>query len=257
MQAKPVQIYKTPAYPTRLEVLADPRLLKENLPAAWRMVPQMAGVVALMLAVNACTAPDLKEHPRHAAIVAPIFQHGEGRGLVGCVIETPPVFLSEEEAMQVITEEMSRAGVEGWRRSVDFEGVNFSQYGIRSTIFGVKEGKLPGTAKPLNVDLQNDEHAIAIEFVSTEDYFVLGGFQEWNSLQDWDFQHIAQDVASEVQKLGPEVYFGTFYEPGVDVEYGPDSAWMEEQAKGKEQAKELLRQQVQDFIEWLQAQGVI
>ncbi len=257
MQARPVQSYRTPAYPTRLDVLADPRLLKENFPAAWRFAPQMAGVVAVMLAVNACTAPNLKEHPNRAAIVAPIFQHGEGRGMTGCVMETPPVFLSEEEAFQVITEEMSRAGVEGWSRNVEFKEVKFSEYGERFTSFGIRTGKIPGTTKPLNVDLQNDEHDIAIEFVSTADYWVLGGFQNMMSVQEYDFQHVAQDVASEVQKHGHDVYFGTFYEPGVDVEYGSISDWGKVQAKGKEEAKELLREQVQDFIEWLQAQGVI
>ncbi len=43
MQARP--LYKTSDYPTRLEVLADPHLLQENLAAAWRFAPQVAGQV--------------------------------------------------------------------------------------------------------------------------------------------------------------------------------------------------------------------
>ena len=46
------------------------------------------------------------------AIVAPIFQHGEGRGATGCIVMSPPVFLSEEEALQVIREEMAAKGVQ-------------------------------------------------------------------------------------------------------------------------------------------------
>ncbi len=40
--------------------------------------------------------------------VAPIFEHGEGRGATGCVVIVPPVFLSEEEALQIANEELAQ-----------------------------------------------------------------------------------------------------------------------------------------------------
>ena len=43
------------------------------------------------------------------AIVAPIFQHGEGRGATGCIVMSPPVFLSEEEALLVVREELGKS----------------------------------------------------------------------------------------------------------------------------------------------------
>jgi hypothetical protein len=46
------------------------------------------------------------------AIVAPIFERGEGRGADGCMVMSPPVFLSEEAALQVIREEMAVKGVQ-------------------------------------------------------------------------------------------------------------------------------------------------
>jgi hypothetical protein len=55
-------------------------------------------------------------------VVAPIFEHGEGRGATGCVVVTFPVFLSEEEAMQVIREELAEHGID-LTRGPDLEGL--------------------------------------------------------------------------------------------------------------------------------------
>ena len=44
-----------------------------------------------------------------AIAVAPIFEHGEGRLATGCIVITPPVFLSEEEGMQILREEFAKA----------------------------------------------------------------------------------------------------------------------------------------------------
>lgn len=72
----------------------------------------MAGAVTILLTANNCLA----QHPYPAqagakAVVAPIFEHGEGRGATGCVVVNPPVFLSEQDAMQVIREELPKSGV--------------------------------------------------------------------------------------------------------------------------------------------------
>ena len=42
----------------------------------------------------------------------PIFAHGTGRSSYGCMSVAPPVFLSEEEAMQVIAEECAAQGID-------------------------------------------------------------------------------------------------------------------------------------------------
>jgi hypothetical protein len=105
------------AYPTRLEVLEDPELLTWHLPAAWRHLPAMSGAIGFFLGVNLTVNPAeekagaAKPTANTAAVVAPIFEHGEGRGATGCVVTSPPVFLSEEEALQVIREELAKRGV--------------------------------------------------------------------------------------------------------------------------------------------------
>ena len=47
-------------------------------------------------------APEQPDPSRDAFSVAPVFIHGEGRGALGCVVVSPPVFLSEAEALEVL-----------------------------------------------------------------------------------------------------------------------------------------------------------
>lgn len=44
-------------------------------------------------------------------LVAPIFEHGSGRGSFGCDSVAPPSFISEEEAFQVVEEEAKNYGI--------------------------------------------------------------------------------------------------------------------------------------------------
>ncbi len=130
MHAKPLKRYGGPGYPTRLEVLAHPELLARHLPPVWGRRAEMAGTVALLLAVNGCVnqqtngptesqatsqgveeQDDVTPFETEAGFVAPIFRHGLGRGSIGCVVVAPPIFLSEEDALQVISEELRQAGV--------------------------------------------------------------------------------------------------------------------------------------------------
>ena len=69
----------------------------------------------------------IRNAPRRAggaAIVAPIFKHGEGRGATGCVAVSPPVFLSAEEALHVIKEELTQQGVNISDENVQFDSVS-------------------------------------------------------------------------------------------------------------------------------------
>jgi hypothetical protein len=120
MKSKPVRKYASPKYPTRLEVATRPDLLQRHQPPAWRRWPELTGAAGLFLLAGtarlsaADSSPKGSQNPAQAkavAIVAPIFQHGEGRGATGCIVMSPPVFLSEQEALQVIREEMAATRV--------------------------------------------------------------------------------------------------------------------------------------------------
>ena len=83
MKTKPVKRYRQPRYPTRLQVISDPDLLARNVPPAWRSVPGMAGTIALFLAANSLAKGGETKTAAPAgaaAVISPIFDHGEGRG---------------------------------------------------------------------------------------------------------------------------------------------------------------------------------
>jgi hypothetical protein len=295
MDAKAVKRYGRPGYPTRLQVLARPQLLEKSIPVAWRQNASMAGAVALLLAANGCTqhastptyiaqsgpAKTIQEpnKPRiatKAVFVAPIFEHGEGRGATGCIAVAPPVFLSEEEALQVIIERLKQSDVNITKTNTtlsevaveqDFKPV--SEYreeplpsgGVR--VIPVYPERLRGTVKPLKVDGQAADRKIAFDFISRSDYYNFAGARSMSSVQDYDFKSIAEAFARRVAENDKDVYFGTFYDPmvvpDVGVRPGADGqkSIEERESEAKELAKSLLRQQVVDFVNWLKAQGAI
>ena len=132
MKSKPVRKYAGPKYPTRTEVAARPGLLQRHQPPAWRNLPELTGAVGLFLladtarlaaADNPAKDGKTKSPSQAVAVVAPIFQHGEGRGATGCIVMSPPVFLSEEEALQVIRQEMAAKGVQLGTNQTTLAGV--------------------------------------------------------------------------------------------------------------------------------------
>jgi len=277
MKARPVKRYRQPSYPTRLEVLSKPELLERHLPPGWRAIPEMAGTVALFLAVNSTVpAADKKTAtpPGSIAVVAPIFEHGDGRGATGCVAVAPPAFLSEEEAWQVIDEELGR-------QQLKLPGTGFEARGVRiprrRETFSFEDRKETikvdesfGQAGTYTPDRANLQKRIAVEFVSSQDYHRLGGPWSSSSVQSYDFKEVAKSVTEAVRKGAKEkLYFGALYDPAVRVEPpkrepgNPKSVedwqkyWEEEVKKSKAESHRLLRLQVQDFLKWLQAQGAI
>ncbi len=283
---------RLPAYPTRLQVLADPHLLRRHVPLTWRKRREIAGARGALLAANAggcsdrtpgatggtSTRPANISKPS-AAIVAPIFAHGDGIGerfrpeIMGDFAGPAfaPAYLTEEVALQVVAEELRKAGL-----SISGAGITFSDviihghewyYGYEwvSVRWGSAFKDIDG---PLETDLYDPQHHVAIEYVSETDFDRLGGKEEG---QSWTKLIRMKDVAASVNERvhadGHGVYFGAFYDPAVYVRSGiwsppdePDrvreTVVKSKPAAGAE-AKRLLRLQVQDFIDWLRAQGVI
>ena len=250
-----------PRYPTRREVLAG---------AASFALVNLAGC-------NFAFA----ESEEGKIIVAPIFEHGEGRGVTGCVVITPPVFLSEEEGMQILREELARHGVrlkaggtlEGVRvpaRIEKYESVDKGggKQEIKTTVVEV-----PDKAKPLKLSGIDSDKNIAVEFVSTKDYDDLGGLGARGSVQHYDFKEVAEYVAARSRNKARTAFSSassTTRRPRRPTAKPPkedsmarlryDSATtnsMTDARPTKEDSKELLRQQAQDFVAWLKEQKAI
>ena len=276
MEPKPVKKAKPPRYPTRLEVLADPELLARHLPPAWRVSSELAGAVTLFLAANgAVNAADDAPPPVEAALVAPIFEHGAGRGATGCVVVAPPVFLSEEEALQIITEELAEYGLEFGKDALELDGVLVSQ---QVSVGGEwvddhwepELEQVPDTERTLELDRVDAERRVAVEFVSRADYFDMGGPEDSSSVQMYDFPDVIEKVAEDVREADPEVRVAFFYDPMVR---GPSrDKWLDRSARQeaddedespgihetpKARSRRFLRLQVKDFVDWLKAQGAI
>ena len=163
MEPKPVQQHEQPAYPTRREVLA--------------------GAASLALVNLAGGNFAFAESEGGAIAVAPIFEHGEGRGATGCIVITPPVFLSEEEGMQILREELARHAIR-LKAGGTLEGVRVPARIVKQESVDAGSGKQEikttvvedtDKAEPLKLSGIDSDRHIAVEFVSTKNYDDLGG----------------------------------------------------------------------------------
>jgi hypothetical protein len=276
MEAKPLEHSPPPAYPTRREVLA--------------------GVVSF--AVVGLTGGCGSSEAGGAAItVAPVFKHGEGRGADGCVVVAPPVFLSEEEALQVLREELAKHGIK-LKAGLTLSGVRMparsENHEVIKTADGREEVKhsiveVAGPSTPLKVDGFDEKHKVAVQFVSEHRYDDLGGFLVAPLARSLDFHEVAEHVAATVKKQAKDhVFYGVFYDPvaerherrnvrdNIDVqalikyqeEHGKEefekllrqqaqALFKRQEEHGKEESKKLLRQQADDFVAWLKTQKAI
>jgi len=295
MSPSPVRRYREPGYPTRLAVLDDPGLLARHLPPAWLRCAATAGAAAVLLAAgNSALAGEAKRapDPKAAAIVAPIFEHGEGRGATGCVVANPPAFLSEEEALQVIKEELAKGGVQLSQEGVVLETVRISPRYERGKKVGDKWVEEiveePERAKPLRLDAVDPKSHVAAEFVSAKEYYELGGTGSGSSVNDYDFKGVAKSLSERVKGGAKGLYFGAFYDPALSpnvqklfsedeelkklqakpskersqeerdrAQQRYNEIWKKAHAEGRAESQKLLREQVKDFVDWLKAQGAI
>ena len=238
MNAQPVEKYRTPEYPTKLEARADKRLIRKSLPLPLRFGTGLAFATMLLLGPGTSFGTEkdakskktvLQEATKETngetsapakngkAIVAPVFHHGEGVGSTGCVAVNPPTFISEEEAIEIIKAEFAKRGIRFEQVNVLMPNISIPNYYMKYWKQGAKWQKeivvLPNQENPFSVDLKNEEKRIAVEFVSRSDYFDLGGPDSTMSVQRYDMAAVARTVSKRMKESDEEVYFGVFYDP--------------------------------------------
>ena len=102
---------------------------------------------------------------------------------------------------------------------------------------------VPGTQKPLATDLYDSDRRFAFEYISDEDFSAYGGI--WNrrgTVGGVDVLEVTLDLADNVRANGRDVHFVAFYDP---------------MASREAEAKELLREQVRDFVAWMNYKGML
>jgi hypothetical protein len=287
MESKALKEYKVPDYPRKEEVEIQPSLLRKSIDKRWKKIFDfgVSGMLAASLSLSGCEdnyktnnnshetsqIEDTKDSQKSIAkieitqqiktLVAPVFNHGEGRGSIGCVAVYPPAFLSEEEALVVMKEELIKNGIDLNREKVVFSDANIKPIG-----YGVLEMLGMGKKKPfpLEIDSQDSGKQINIEFVSMSDCQQLGGITGSMSVQKYDTRKAAVHFRKQIRSNKEKGVFGVFYDPtprnplnGIH----PKETASEERELVQEQiheiAREQLRKQVEDFSQWLKEEGVI
>ena len=158
--------------------------------------------------------------------VAPIFERGEGRGATGCIVVSPPVFLSEEEGVQILREELAKHGIhlkaggtlKGVRIAARMEEHEWVDKGNGEKEIEESIVELPDKVKPLRLDGLDPDRRIAVKFVSCKGYFDLGGPISSSTVQGYEFKDVAKQVAAVVtQQAQDSVFLGVFYEPSTRI----------------------------------------
>jgi hypothetical protein len=256
MEIKPVGHVEQPGYPTRREVLA--------------------GAVSFsLLSLTKCSFV-FAASEEGKVTVAPIFKHGDGSGATGCIVMSPPVFLSEEEGMQILREELAKHGIK-LKAGGTLEGIRIPSRWIRyERVDKDNEQEEPKESivesesdpKPMKLGGMDAEKKIAVEFVAKGNFSDLGGPRSGSSAQDYDFTDVANYVATKVKKQGKQqIILGIFYDPLTErpdivhkkgeTQKERKARWDEEEKQGKEESKKQLRKQAQDFVAWLKEQKAI
>ena len=282
----PLPNYKSPSYPTKEEIMKNPALLRK-IPRRWANNPLVLTALGLVLSagLTACgTASDSilpdsaspaasdaqgaanspsSDHSIASAVDSseasandakaldiPIFAHGTGRGSYGCESVAPPVFLSEEEAMQVIEEECAAQGIDlSGKKTIS--GTFPATSTLPETISGGASDQT--YTGDLRLDGYSEDLGIGVEFVSTDDIIDWQADTEMHAtVEEFDLKGTAQRLADCTDNVA------VFYDPTadnyLDFTGSNEESYVE---SSKEQSLEELREQVRDFLQWLKAQGVI
>ena len=302
MNIEPIKKYNIPKYPEKSVIIHNPAMLKA-IPERWKdnisIGVALSSIIALTLtgcgSSQAGTNGTSTENGNSSntvssiqAAVAPIFEHGGGRGSFGCVSVVAPSFLSEQEALQVIQEEAIKYGVtfeavksgEGFKKGIhELESVDIPETKLYFDVQNDSEvlkkyGTIINSTKKGNLTLDGyaTDKKIGFEFVSIDDYEKWSGNQKGLSIVElYDVKNTAKLLQKGISNKNGDSNIGVFYDPmpldevinsasekakkeGKTIEM---SDYHELRVKAIEMADEQLRLQVRDFLEWLKAQGVI
>ena len=191
LSCQPARRYRAPAYPSKLEALADPGMLRGNLPSRWRSRKELAGAAALFL--SAGTLGTTGCIPYESMTIQPE---------AGIVAPPTAVCLSEAAVLDFVKDELARHGV-SVEKHVEFPTVQMlNAYDETQTFVA---------------DLASADATIAIEYVMTWDDYYLA---ESGKL---DSEEIARRLTAEINAQAPEVYFWAFADPAAALMYETDS----------------------------------
>lgn len=276
MEIKSVTKTKKPNYPILEYYIKNPELLSRSIPESWIKNRYVAlslstfvllgypksRIIAnpLMTEIQDKISSDYKKHssiPNQDSVkIAPIFAHGDGSGSTGCVVMSPPVFISEDEARKIIFDALR---VEGMIfDTVDCPAIKFNAIPIANDCFNRNDTIKTKKAKIyLKMDGYNKELNLAIQYVSADDYYKFRSDDDcMSSVQSYDTKMAAEIIRQEMYING-KTNTVVFYDPITSIDFNRNDNWEESQKLAEDEAKKLLLAQVADFIKWIKKENFI
>lgn len=291
MEIRPVKETRVPRYPVKESVTEQQ--IKAQVPKRWqdnKAAKLALGALAVMT-LGGCETPPLAgvPAPPEASVlvespfptdesiidntmmgevmaptimVAPLFTHGGGMGAYGCDMVTPPVFLSEAEALEVINDVAKEYGLEFSDQNLKIEDVLEPITSINGAVEKPVQNYI--LLKPDFADIQ---HGAAIEFVSVEDVKKWNQGPEEAMIEQYDAKDAAQQLDIALEGIYSEDIgaAGVLYDPCETVELSDKQIGKMSDDQTREQyvqqirtlSEEQLKKQAVDFFKWLKEQGVI
>ena len=275
---KPVKKYAIPKYPTQKYAENNPELLRK-LPSRWQKNAAVIAAIGLLgtITLTSCNIADNSSGSDSEKLmnVAPVFVHGSGTGSIGCDMIAPAVFLSEQEAIAIIKGELTSAGLEFNAVPPEYtatsnKGKPLSEYSWENQNYVLGDGNI-------GLELYDDKKDIAVTFISMEEAGVRyvdkdGNETMWSSVTSYYPRDLAELTVEDFSQQNSGITAGIFYDPGTDWESeehkqildeynNSEKEWEEKIEQYENDTRALLekdlREQVRDFIEWLQGQGII
>jgi len=285
MEIKPVVTKKPPEYPTEYLFINNPELFKRYIPLRWYKNKLVCTALSVFIVAGGTdsfsqsqqptteiieqngTNKPVKETKNDSVKVAPIFVHGDGSGSIGCIVTSPPVFISEREAMEIIMQELSK-------ENIIIDTINSPVLEFKAQRKQDYQESYYGKHYPSNMNIKidgiNEKYNLAIEYLSAEEYDIYY-FEDVRSTTapGFDTKKGAKKLRVELEK-NKKYNSVVFYDPMLNVDDDSDNQirtikkyklYIKEYEKLREEtklkSKQLLVAQVQDFINWLKTEGIL
>lgn len=277
MKIKPVKKAKDPNYPIIDYYIKNPGLLSKNIPESWIRNKYVATSLATFILIgspktriiaNQNTCEILEKHSSDTNYlvqdeisdpvkIAPVFAHGDGSGATGCVVMSPPVFISEDEARKIIFDKLNEEGFV--IDTIKTDNVKFKSRQIAISCIGDDELKeYPEVEVEIKMDGYDPTLNLAIEFVSVDDYFKFAEKDNlWGcSVIEFGTKKAAEIIREELVKNGKSNTV-VFYDPITSIDFDKHDDWRKSELEAKEEATKLLLAQVEDFIKWIKKEKIL
>jgi hypothetical protein len=164
------------------------------------------------------------------------------------------VFLTEDEARQVITEEAATAGIH-------FENTSqvMAQVETENLEIDARTRKPRTQTLSLVLDGTDPQRNISYEFVSGQNASEWEmGRRDYGSVGEIAIKPVAEALQKGFSKTNTDQTLGVFYDPVSHSPYKRTHfSFSHNEKEAKDKSVQELREQVRDFIAWLKTQGII